>query len=269
MKLNDILCGDNLQILKSMKENTFDCGITSPPYNKHITKNSGKLVSAINYVDYKDDLDEKDYQDNQIILLNEIYRIMKPGGSFFYNHKIRWQNGIMIHPIEWLNKTNWNIRQEIIWNRKIAANIRGFRFWQIDERIYWLYKPIGNNLIGKELQSKHALLSSVWELPPERNSFHPAPFPLSIPVRCLYSILNENKNALVLDPFMGSGTTGVACKFLGYNYMGIEISNDYIQKANKRIENYRLEKNDFYDEFNKHIIKNNKKTQKNNQNYLF
>lgn len=51
--------------------------------------------------------------------------------------------------------------------------------------------------------------------------------------------------------------------------MGIEISNDYIQKANERIENYRLEENDFYDEFNKHIIKNNKKAQKNNQNYLF
>jgi len=53
----------------------------------------------------------------------------------------------MLHPILWLNATNWTIRQEIIWNRQIAANIRGWRFWQIEERIYWLYKPINNNKI--------------------------------------------------------------------------------------------------------------------------
>lgn len=69
-------------------------------------------------------------------MLNELYRITKPGGSFFYNHKIRWEKGLLLHPMDWLRKTNWIIRQEIIWDRMIAANIRGWRFWQVDERIY-------------------------------------------------------------------------------------------------------------------------------------
>ena len=95
---------------------------------------------------------------NKLMFSDEIFRITKAGGSFFYNHKTRWERGTMIHPMEWFLKTKWTIRQEIIWDRMIAANIRGWRFWQVDERIYWLYKPIENNKIGKELKSKHALL---------------------------------------------------------------------------------------------------------------
>ena len=42
--------------------------------------------------------------------------------------------------MDWLRKTKWTVKQEIIWDRVIAANIRGWRFWQVEERIYWLYK---------------------------------------------------------------------------------------------------------------------------------
>ena len=74
----------------------------------------------------------------------------------------------------------------------IASNIRGWRFWQVDERIYWLYKPEKNNKIGKELESKNALLTSIWRFPPERDNPHPAPFPITLPARIIISILNDN-----------------------------------------------------------------------------
>jgi|GEM_PF-6254011 len=75
------------------------------------------------------------------------------------NHKVRYENGKMLHPIEIISKTKWDIWQEIIWNRKIAGNIRGWRFWQVDERIYWLVKGK-----PKELKPQHAKLTSVWEI---------------------------------------------------------------------------------------------------------
>ena len=92
---------------------------------------------------------ENDYQAQQIQILNELYRTIKLGGSFFYNHKIRWERGELLHPMSWLSQTDWTIRQEIVWDRGLAANIRGWRFWQVEERIYWLYKPIDKKKLAQ------------------------------------------------------------------------------------------------------------------------
>ncbi len=188
------------------------------------------------YDKFQDKLPEEEYEKNQIEVLNEIFRTTKEGGHFFYNHKIRWENGVMFHPISFLSKTNWSIRQEIIWDRSIAANIRGWRFWQIEERIYWLYKPKNGNKIGEELKSKHALLTSIWRIRPENKVNHPAPFPIKLPLRCLISVLDGMENANILDPYSGSGSTLIAGKLIGSNYTGIEISNSYIEVAEERLK---------------------------------
>ena len=160
----------------------------------------------------------------------------------------------MLHPINWLNKTKWTLRQEIIWDRMIAANIRGWRFWQVDERIYWLYKPIDNNKIGEELKSKHALLTSVWRFSPERANKHPAPFPLVLPVRIIMSLL-DGKKGLVIDPYSGSGTTLVAAKLLGCDYVGIDISKKYNQAAENRVKEFKKEEFSILEEIQKHVVR--------------
>lgn len=264
--MDKIIKGDTLDVLKKIKSNSVDVGITSPPYNKQENK-KGWLVKNVKYDKASDKHNEADYQENQIAVLNELFRITKPGGSFFYNHKTRWERGEMMHPIEWLKKTDWVIRQEIIWDRTIAANIRGWRFWQVDERIYWLYKPINDNKIGTELMSKHALITSIWRFPPERNNPHPAPFPLMLPIRCIYSILDNKKDCVVIDPYVGSGTTLVAAKLLGHNYIGIDISEQYINMAKKRIENSDKEKDTMLEEVGKHIVKKTFKQRKENGEY--
>lgn len=250
---NSLRQGDTLEILKTLPNDVFDAGVTSPPYNKKENK-KGWLVKNVTYDSSSDVLPEEEYQKNQIAVLNELYRVTKPGGSFFYNHKIRWEKGIMFHPIQWLAKTEWVMRQEIIWDRKIAANIRGWRFWQVDERIYWLYKPIGNHFIGAELESRHALQTSIWRFSPERNNSHPAPFPLELPARALYSVIGDKKGALVIDPYLGSGTTAVAAKLLEYNYLGIDISTSYIDFAKKRIRNAEKEFELIKKEKEKHYV---------------
>lgn len=253
MKIKDkIIQGDVLEIFKKFDDNFVDLGITSPPYNKG-EKQKGWLVKNVKYNIANDNIPEEVYQEQQIKILDEIFRITKPGGSFFYNHKTRWDRGQMLHPIEWLQKTKWVIRQEIIWDRMIAANIRGWRFWQIDERIYWLYKPIDGNKIGKELKSRHALLTSIWRFPPERNNGHPAPFPLVLPTRIIYSILDDKKG-VVLDPYVGSGTTCLAAKLLGLNYIGIDISKEYVKDAENRLKNYLNYKKIVDEEISKHIV---------------
>lgn len=108
-------------------------------------------------------------------------------------------------------------------------------FWQVEERIYWLYKPKEKNIIGDELKSKHALLSSIWRFPPENKNPHPAPFPLALPIRAIYSILDEQREKIIIDPYCGSGTTLVAAKILGHKYIGIDISKDYVDLAKKKI----------------------------------
>ena len=257
---NTIIQGDTLDVLRKLPSNSIDMGVTSPPYNKGENK-KGWLVKNVKYANASDKLPEDKYQKIQIEVLNELYRIIKPGGSFFYNHKIRWERGVMLHPMDWLRKTEWTIRQEIIWDRMIAANIRGWRFWQVEERIYWLYKPIENKLIGKELKSKHALLTSIWRFPPEKKNPHPAPFPLALPLRAIYSIMDDNKG-IIIDPYCGSGTTLVAAKILGHDYIGIEISDDYIKFAEERVKNYKREQKIAEEEIIKHMVRKTFKERK-------
>ena len=234
--MNNLIAGDTLAVLREMPDDIVNVGVTSPPYNKQ-EKQKGWLVKNVVYDAYKDALPEPEYQQNQVDVLDEIYRVTAPGGSFFYNHKIRWDRGNMYHPMDWLRDTKWTVKQEIIWDRVIAANIRGWRFWQVEERIYWLYKPIGDYLIGKELQSSDAKLTSIWRGVPEngKKNPHPAPFPLWLPARVIISILGTETSGVVLDPYIGSGTTAVAAKLLGHEYIGIDRSEAYLDMTRERL----------------------------------
>ncbi|OGD40457.1 DNA modification methylase [Candidatus Azambacteria bacterium RIFCSPLOWO2_02_FULL_44_14] len=257
---NKIMVGDALSELKKLPDNSIDVGVTSPPYNKQENK-KGWLVKNVKYDAINDKKDELVYQNEQIAVLNELYRVIKEGGHFFYNHKTRWERGEMLHPLEWILKTNWTVRQEIIWDRGIAANIRGWRFWQVDERMYWLYKPRAGNKIGDELESRHALLTSIWRIRPEGRNPHPAPFPLTLPIRCIYSVLGDRKG-LVIDPYCGSGTTLVAADLLGHSYVGIDISKEYIGRSKNRVKNSQREINTLSQEKLLHVVEKTFKERK-------
>lgn len=261
---NQLLLGDVLDKLKSLSDNHVDLSITSPPYNKQ-EKHKGGLVTNVVYDAFKDALSEEQYQRQQIEVLDEVYRITKAGGSFFYNHKIRWERGEMYHPMDWLRKSKWCVKQEIIWDRTLAGNIRGWRFWQVEERIYWLYKPIKNNKIGQELESKDAKMTSIWRHVPENNNPHPAPFPLWLPARIILSVCKTP--SVVLDPYVGSGTTGVAAKLLGHHFIGIDISEEYIKSATNRIKNAHRETDCIEKEKSLHTVEKTFKQRKENGEY--
>ena len=107
------------------------------------------------------------------------------------------------------------------------------------------------------------MLTSIWRFPPERKNGHPAPFPLILPTRIIYSVL-DGKKGTVLDPYVGSGTTCLAAKLLGSNYIGIDISKEYVIDAENRLKNSFNHKKIIDEEISKHIVEKTFKDRKSN-----
>jgi modification methylase len=105
------------------------------------------------------------------------------------------------------------------------------------------------------------LLTSVWEIPPERDQRHPNPFPIELPTRCIFSVLDGRKG-VVLDPYCGIGTTLVAAKLLGCDYLGIDISETYVAIACERLQNAEVERARVAAELSLHVVRKTFKERK-------
>ena len=110
----DLRTGNCINLALELEDESIDCTVTSPPYNKCGV--GGGLFGKIEYAAFDDTLPEDEYQEQQIELLDILFDKTKEGGSLFYNHKVRYFNGDSISPWAWLTKTKWNIREEIIWS---------------------------------------------------------------------------------------------------------------------------------------------------------
>ena len=77
---------------------------------------------------------------------------------------------------------------------------------------------------------------------------------MALPVRCIFSVIDEEKKKLIIDPYCGSGTTLIAAKILGHNFIGIDISKEYVKFSEKRLKNYKAEEKYVNEEMAKHIV---------------
>lgn len=226
--INKFICGDSLGVLKTIPDNSIDCVVTSPPYNKH-NKTGGQWKGAqIHYGIYDDDMPENDYQEWQKKIIRELLRVIKPQGSIFYNHKPRPNEHKVILPTDWLKE--FDIRQIIIWKRGGSPDISPICFIKNTEWIIWIKKSI------PKFNSEYFNMGEVWNIKFDTYTLHPAPFPVELPLRCIQA--TTAKGDVVLDPFMGSGTTAIACKKTGRNFIGIELNPAYIKMAERRISAY-------------------------------
>lgn len=228
---------DCLNILKSIESNSINTIVTSPPYNKKGLsgkRNIGNQVWKkfnIDYNEYDDNMPEEKYQEWMISVLNDMYRVIKPNGSLFFNHKPRRHENKVYLPSTFIEKSNFNLYQLIIWNRKSSPNIRKDVLLPNTEHIYWLVKnkpKVFKSKIAPEYNSE------VWEIKVGRQKEHPAPFPLELVENCIN--LTTEEGDLVLDPFMGSGTSGVVCVNTKRNFIGIEMDKKYFDIASERIK---------------------------------
>ena len=232
MKLNEIICGDALEVLKTLESASVDCVVTSPPYNKHSADRKHSPTdswakSGISYGEFRDDLPEEEYQEEQKQVIRELVRIIKPSGSIFYNHKYRIVKHRVISPEQWLGE--FVIRQVIIWDRGASPVLEPIRFLPTIEQIYWITKEPRTPFFTKEgFQFK-----DVWRLNPEYGNEHPAPFSKELVARCLIATCPEG--GIVLDPYIGSGTTALTARMRRCNFIGIEISPEYCKMAEDRL----------------------------------
>lgn len=240
--------GDVLEVLKQLPSESVDMIVTSPPYN--INLKDRKDTDIATYDNWDDDMPWDEYCNWQKDILDECYRIVRTGGVMFYNHKDKFVNETYRNPITILFSTKWQIKQNVIWNRKSCLSYNAGMFGDVYENVYYCYKEK-----SPKTKTRHNVLGTVWELDIERNNSHPAPFPLELPVRCIYSIFDDEENKVILDPFSGSGTTGVASLLLGHKYIGIDISEKYLKKSIKRLENYESETERAQLELDRHFVK--------------
>ena len=220
---------DCMEFLKSVSDNTFDCVVTSPPYNKgNVGASSSNMWdSFIAYDEYVDDMPQDEYEQWQINLLNEIHRCLKPTGSLFYNHKIVRKEGSCIFP-KFIFDSNFKLYQMIIWDRGNTPDVGNRHLLPTTELIFWLTKDK-----PKVYRNNTMYRSEVWKFPPSKKNDHPASFPLDLPYNCI--LLSTDEGDLVFDPFTGSGTTGVASKMLNREFIGTEISENYVNLARENI----------------------------------
>jgi site-specific DNA-methyltransferase (adenine-specific) len=232
-KLYNIDCLDGMQ---NISDKSIDCIVTSPPYNlggDFHTFVNGKRVTYGDYNTYKDKLTEKDYQSWQVDILKGCYRILKDDGVMFYNHKNRIVEGSVVSPFEWLSKTEFNIYQVIVLNLKSTANVDKRRFFPVHELLFVLTKSNKTKLNNIEC------LTDVWEMKkvPRKESGHPATFHIDLPSRCILSATKEGD--LIFDPFVGTGTTAIACINANRSYIGFELDTGYFNLANGRIVKHK------------------------------
>jgi len=234
--------GDCLQLLPQLPRNSIDMIFADPPYflsNGGITCHAGRMVSV-----NKGEWDvsrgvEENYKFN-LAWLSECQQVLTKNG-------VIWVSGTahVIFSVGFaMQQLGFKILNDIIWFKPNASpNLSCRYFTHSTETVLWaaknqrsrhtfnyeLMKQIGN---GKQMRN-------VWEISPPQpkekiHGKHPTQKPLKLLERILLASTNEDD--VVLDPFNGSGSTGIAALRLGRKYIGIEISEEYLNLTIKRLE---------------------------------
>lgn len=243
METNRIYCCDVLDGLRKLGNGTIDLIITPPPYNKagfNGKKKRDKWSIWNKTIDYSGDIDidcmdENTYEQWQVEVLNECYRVLKDDGSMFYNHKVRVRNNQVSHPIQWISRSSFNCRQIITWDKGASPNLDNCRYIPTTELIFWLNKTSKNPRFKRDGCTKFP--NEVWRFPSDKSTQHPAPFHVALPDNIIPSVA-MGERIVVLDPFMGSGTVAISALKNGCDYIGFELSDKYVRLANHKLDEF-------------------------------
>lgn len=233
-----LLLGDCLEILPLLGK--VDAVVTSPPYNQMTgllrppsgswaKKDFGRgFVENWQTKGYTDDLPEPEYQNRQNEIFGLLRTVCNDTASLFYNHQIRWRDGVMLHPVDWFKPDGWRLRSEIIWDRGGGMMFNARMFCRFDERVMWFTASD-----KWKWDQSYVGLGTIWRIAREQNKEHPVAYPVDLPANCIGA--STDPGDVVLDPYAGSASTGVACVKLGRKFIGIEIDEGYFDIACDRI----------------------------------
>lgn len=216
--------GDCLEVMRSMPSESFDGIVTSPPYNKIKRRKAygNKVWQGAAYDGCSDNMTMPDWRTWMRDFLSESWRLLANDGAIFFNYKNQIIDGVMMTAHDFTPEEVL-LRQIVCWDRGSDQNSSPTYFQRNSEAIYIFAKPAW--------KCAKTGLGEVWRVRADRKNDHPAPFPVEIPLRCI----KATKGSRILDPFSGSGTTGVAAIREGRSYTGIEQSREYIDKCKLRL----------------------------------
>lgn len=238
-----LILGDSFEVLKNINEKSIDMIFADPPYflsGDGITCSGGKMVS-VNKGDWDKKISVKEKHEFNKKWIKECKRILKDNGTI-------WISGTLhnIYSIgEALEEEGFKIINNITW-RKLnpPPNISCRAFTHSTETIIWAKKDIKNNKHKfnyndmKELNGGKQM-KDVWEMsltkPSEKkHGKHPTQKPIALLERIILASTNEGD--LILDPFNGSGTTGIVAHMLNRRYIGIDNVQEYLDLTIRRYE---------------------------------
>lgn len=230
-----LICGDCLKEMKKIPDESIDLTVTDPPYNisnygNSLTKKGEKIVRADFGEWDKWDSQEK-YFDWCVGMVRELDRVTKPKGSAY----IFWDNHYQGH-ITYLIEKNTAFQQKCpIVLRKVnpIPHVRKTNFRSSFEMLTLYVKDENKKPKTFNFLSQKEMCNVMDYAIGTKATSHPTEKPLSVISK--FVMISSNKGDLVFDPFMGSGTTGCACKEFNRRFIGIEIDKKYFEVAEKRI----------------------------------
>lgn len=242
---NSIILG-NSENMKEIPDNSLHLMVTSPPYN--VTK------------EYDEDLSFEEYLHLLRNVFLETYRVLVYGGRACINVANLGRKPyipLSDYISQMMIDIGYLMRGEIIWNKVAGAGVSmAWGSWQSasnpvlrDTHEYILIFSKGS-FSRKKVDGKEDTITkdqfmewtkSVWTMNPEsaKKVGHPAPFPIELPYRLIQ--LYTYKNDIILDPFMGSGSTAIAALKSDRKYVGYDTNAEYIKLAEERIAPYKLQ----------------------------
>lgn len=242
--LNSIIKGDCLELFKNIPDNSVDISFADPPFN--LKKK---------YSNYKDSLEFKTYIEWCEKWIKEMVRITKSTGSIFLHNIPKW----LTYYASILNKVA-NFKHWISWDAPTCPmgkslqpahygilfyvkEIKKHKFYELryphkrDRKANYLLKDYG----GKKylLHPFGPLVSDVWtDIHRIKHNKYRDNHPCQLPIHLLERIIlmSTDENDIVFDPFMGTGTTAIAAKRLGRNYIGFELDENYVEIAEAKLK---------------------------------
>ena len=256
MELNKVYLGDSEALLKKLPDDYVDLVVTSPPYD-NLRKYNG-IGDTWNHEKFKK-------------IANELERVLKPGGIIVWNVNDKTEGGSETgtsfrQALYFMDECGLRLNDTMIWLKSNPMpQVKQPRYNQVFEYMFVFskgapktfnpimvpckcagqdYDSTCKNMGGESGRTKkHFKINkekvddNVWKFAIAQNhSPNPAVYPLELPKRHILSWTNEGD--IILDPFIGSGTTAFAAMELGRNFIGFEMNEEYFNWANEKIEEF-------------------------------
>lgn len=252
--------GDCFDFMNNLNPSTVDVVLTSPFYNTN-KKSGGKRTiqdikikdgeySYIRYDTHIDNLTIEEYNEFSVRVFDKFDKILKPNGCVLYNLGYGSDNteGIFKAVAEILSRTNFTIADVIVWKKNSALpnNVSRNKLTRIWEFVFVFCRKsesqsfFSNKKITSTRANGQNMYENIYNFIEARNNdcscpFNKATFSSELCEKLLKIYAPLNSETVVFDPFIGSGTTAIACINLGLQYLGCEISKNQCNFAKERI----------------------------------